>query len=191
MKESKFRALPRSRRNQLPTDGRPSKPADSDKKCVVAEYLYLDLNVCDRCVGTDSVLEDVLLELSPALNLAGYTVKLKKIKVCSEEMARKHRFASSPTIRINGRDILGSVQENRCGCCSELSGADVDCRVFAYEGAAYDIPPKQMLADAILRAIFSAFCGEEPQDYKLPENLKAFFQGMKSKSRCSCGSDCC
>lgn len=190
MKGSRLKALPRARRNEL-SGSRLSQPSNAGDKRVVAEYLYLDLNVCGRCMGTDSVLEEVLLELSPALRLAGYTIKLKKIEISSETLARKYRFLSSPAIRVNGRDILGSIQENRCGCCSELSGADVDCRVFEYEGVHYEIPPKQMLADAILKAVFAPPCKDEQQDYVLPENLKAFFQGMKSKSRCSCGGDCC
>lgn len=194
MKGKRYNSQPRIGRGEKrpPSDeGCQTKNGDLAGKRIVAEYLYLDLNTCDRCMGTDGVLEEVLLALSPALRLAGYTVELRKIEINSEALAQKYRFLSSPTIRINGRDILGPVQENRCGCCSQISGADVDCRVFEFEGASYEIPPKQMLADAILKAVFAAPCGEEPAVYAMPANLKAFFQGMKSKSRCSCGGDCC
>jgi hypothetical protein len=37
------------------------------EKVVIIEYLYLDLNTCERCVGTDKVLESVLDELRHAL----------------------------------------------------------------------------------------------------------------------------
>lgn len=30
-----------------------------DKKHLRIEYLYLDLNTCDRCIGTDNVLDAV------------------------------------------------------------------------------------------------------------------------------------
>ena len=40
-------------------------------KKIKIEYLYLDLNTCDRCVGTDAVLEEVIDELAPAFDIAG------------------------------------------------------------------------------------------------------------------------
>ena len=163
----------------------------SEKKIVV-EYLYLDLQSCDRCIGTDNVLDEVMMTLTPALQMAGYEVEYKKIKMETSELAEQYRFLSSPTIRVNGRDICQSVAENSCGCCSEISGADVDCRVFEYNGEAYEVAPKEMLAESILQAVFrqsetGCSCG----GYELPENLKTFYEGKKSKSGCSCGGNCC
>lgn len=56
----------------------------------------------------------------------------------------------------------------------------------------YEVPPKEMLAEAILNAVFGQIetgcsCG----GYELPENLQEFFKGKKNKSNCSCGGDCC
>lgn len=151
------------------------------KKVVKIEYLYLDLNTCDRCIGTDKVLEEVLEEVAPVLNLAGYEVRYKKIEVTTERLAEALRFVSSPTIRVNGRDICESVKETDCACCGEISGTAVDCRVFEYEGKEYEAPPKAMLAEFILRGVFAprdvCRCG----DYELPENLKTFFDGKESK----------
>lgn len=163
----------------------------SEKKIVV-EYLYLDLQSCDRCIGTDNVLDEVMMTLTPALQMAGYEVEYKKIKMETSELAAQYRFLSSPTIRVNGQDICQSVAENSCGCCSEISGTDVDCRVFEYNGEAYEVAPKEMLAESILQAVFGqsetgCSCG----DYKLPENLKIFFEGKTKKSGCSCGGNCC
>ena len=162
----------------------------SNKKILV-EYLYLDLKTCDRCIGTDTLLEEVLKEIGPALSCAGYKVSFKKMEISSKEMAEEFRFISSPTIRVNGMDICGSVAENSCGCCSDISGTDVECRVFQYEGEDYEIPPKEMLASSILRAVFTSkeecCCGE----YSMPENIIAFFDGKEKKSKCSCGSNCC
>ena len=115
-----------------------------------------------------------------------------KIEIESVELAKQYRFLSSPTIRVNGQDICGSVKENSCGCCSEISGSDVDCRVFEYNGESYEVPPKEMLAEAILKTVFGqeesgCSCG----GYELPENLRAFFEGKKSISGCSCGGGCC
>lgn len=93
-------------------------------------YLYLDLQTCDRCIGTDSVLDEVMTTIIPAIRLAGFDVEYSKIGIKTVEQAEKHRFLSSPTIRANGRDICKSVAENSCGCCNEISGTEVECRVF-------------------------------------------------------------
>lgn len=164
---------------------------ESDTKKVLVEYLYLDLRTCDRCIGTDSELEEVLAVLSPALSLAGYEVELSKIEIYSKEMAEKHRFLSSPTIRVNGRDICQSVEENSCGCCSEISGTDVECRVFEYKGEKYEVPPKEMLAESIMESIFGVgrMCCDG--EYVMSENLKDFFDGKDGRSKCSCGTSCC
>jgi NAD-dependent dihydropyrimidine dehydrogenase PreA subunit len=160
---------------------------DSAGQKALVEYLYLDLKTCDRCIGTDKVLEAVLAALAPALALAGYAVEYKKVEMATTETAERYRFLSSPTIRVNGRDICASVAENSCGCCSAISGTDVDCRIFQYHGESYEVPPEEMLAEAVLKAVFAppesgCACG----GYTLPENLKIFFAGKKAQSCCSC-----
>ena len=161
------------------------------EKEIVIEYLYLDLNTCDRCVGTDAVLEQVIRDLAPAFDLAGYHISYRKKEITTRAEAEQYRFVSSPTIRVNGRDICDRVQESDCGCCGEISGTQVDCRVFSYEGTLYEVPPAAMLAEAILKMAFTA--AEDPccQAYELPENLKRFFAGKEKKSSCCCGCSCC
>lgn len=160
---------------------------------VLVEYLYLDLQTCNRCIGTDTVLDEVMLTLTPALQVAAFEVEYHKIEMETAELAERYQFLSSPTIRVNGRDICASVKENSCGCCSEISGTDVECRVFEYNGESFEVPPKEMLAEAILKTVFGL-----PEDacscnnkYELPDNLRAFFEGKISKSSCSCGGNCC
>lgn len=167
-----------------------------DPKQLLIEYLYLDLSTCDRCIGTDTVLDEVVEALTPTLKLAGYSVDYKKVEMTTAELATQYRFVSSPTIRVNGQDICGSVAESSCGCCSDISGTDVDCRVFEYEGRSYEVPPKAMLTEAVLRVAFSAqteSCGDTGNtgDFVLIDNLKRFYDGKKSlSSGCSCGCDC-
>ncbi|HZK26908.1 MAG TPA: DUF2703 domain-containing protein [Thermoclostridium sp.] len=84
----------------------------------------------------------------------------------------------------------GSRQVEEC-CCSEISDTDVDCRVFEYDGETFEVPPKEKLANAILKSVFgiiedSCSCGS----YELPDNLRDFFDGKKNK-KCDCGGDCC
>lgn len=162
------------------------------EKRILVEYLYLDLHTCDRCIGTDNVLDEVMLTITPALQMAGYEVEYNKIEVETEKLAQRYQFLSSPTIRVNGQDICQSVAENRCGCCSDISGTDVACRIFEHNGKTYEIPPKEMLAEVILQAVFGhAEAGCSCGKYELPENLKDFFEGKKNKSECSCGRNCC
>ena len=162
-------------------------------KTVLVEYLYLDLQTGGRCVGTDQALEEVIMVLTPALALAEYSLEYRKLEMTTRELATKHRFLSSPTIRVNGRDICASVAENDCGCCGEISGTQVDCRVFEYDGEAYEVPPKAMLAVSILAAVFgNHIVAEQTDDYTLPENLRSFYDGKQSKAGCGCsGGNCC
>jgi ferredoxin len=168
----------------VPPNGIPSAEAQESCACecsateeLSVEYLYLDLNSCERCIGTDAVLEEVLRDLSPALALAGCRVRYSKTEIATAQLAERHAFLSSPTIRVNGQDICGSIKETACGCCSDISGTDVDCRAFEYKGHTYEIPPKEMLAREILRTAFASHKSETKSTYILPGNLRTFLKG--------------
>ncbi|MGN0334915.1 MAG: DUF2703 domain-containing protein [Lachnospiraceae bacterium] len=162
---------------------------ESAGKLLRIEYLYLDLSTCDRCISTDAVLDEVIEVIRPALTLAGYTVDYQKHEIATPELAEQYHFLSSPTILVNGRDIFGEVKESDCGCCGEIAGTDVECRIFEYEGKTYEVPTREMMASAILKALNAApvcSCGS----YELPENMKRFFEGKASKTTGTCGCDC-
>lgn len=165
------------------------------EKIVKIEYLYLDLNTCERCCGTDVVLDDVVSALRPVLEMAGYTVDYEKVEMSTVKDAVRYEFLSSPTIRVNGEDICSTVKENACGCCSDISGTDVTCRIFTYEGVDYEVPPRAMLAEEILRKVFACQVGQTVREaYTLPQNLKDFYRGKMTKNnKCCCGgsTDCC
>jgi O-phosphoseryl-tRNA(Cys) synthetase len=146
--------------------------------------MYLDLSVCSRCQGTDDTLDAALAETSDVLKAAGIEVMVNKIRVASEEQARQLRFASSPTIRVNGRDIQMEVRESLCESCGDLCGEEVDCRVWVYQGKEYTVPPKAMIIDAVLREVYgNAGVSAEPvNDFVVPDNLKHFFQSMQQKA---------
>lgn len=150
-------------------------------KKILIEYLYLDLKTCDRCVGTDAVLDKVVEGLKPALSLAGYQIEYQKQEISTPELAEKFHFLSSPTVRVNGRDIFGKIKETGCSCCGDIAGTHVDCRAYEDDGKTVEVPTEEMLADAILRAVYNpsgCSCGT----YKLPGNLKRFFVGKKRKA---------
>jgi len=111
---------------------------ENREKEVRVLYLYLDLKSCSRCIGTDTVLDEVMELLGPVLQMAGYKVFYEKIEIETEEMGNSYKFVSSPTIRVNGRDICHTVLENSCDCCSDISGSDVNCRVFEYKGEKFE-----------------------------------------------------
>lgn len=125
-----------------------------NRKVVLVEYLYLDLNTSERCVRTQKVLEYVLDELRHAFKIAGYALEYHKVLIETAEMATTYKFLSSPTIRVNGRDI---------------------CR-FAEE--TYEVPSSEMIAEAIIQWSLvpkTPYCCLD--NYVLPDNLKKFFDG--------------
>ncbi len=149
-------------------------------KTLKIDFLYLDLNTCERCMATDSTLAEALLELSGVLATLGYKVQVNKVNITTRALAEQYRFFSSPTIRVNGVDICGNLTESNCCSCGEICGDDVDCRTFTYEGETFEQPPKAMLMDGILRAIYGQISQEE-NHYMLPDNLKRFFTGRESQ----------
>ena len=147
-------------------------------KNILIEFMYIDLTTCDRCIGTDTSLEEAIGEVSVLLQNAGYSLDVRKILVETEEQAQKLNFVSSPTIRINGLDIQLDFKESICGCCGEIAGEDIDCRVWLWQGQEYTTPPKAMLIDAILRHVYGGTqqTMEDASESKpIPKNLKKFF----------------
>ncbi|HHV16032.1 MAG TPA: DUF2703 domain-containing protein, partial [Gelria sp.] len=57
------------------------KTADINKRQITIDFLYLDLSVCTRCQGTDTVLDEALAEVSNVLQATGAEVVLNKINV--------------------------------------------------------------------------------------------------------------
>ncbi|NCD09027.1 MAG: DUF2703 domain-containing protein [Negativicutes bacterium] len=156
-----------------------TKPA---KKKVNIEFLYLDLSVCERCQVTESNLDGAIKDLSAVLQAAGYEVEVSKINITSPELAIKHEFLSSPTIRVNGKDIAMEFKETLCEDCGDLCGGDTECRAWIYEGEEYSEPPKAMIIEAVMKEVFGNKgepTAKEP--YVLPENLALFFAGVKAK----------
>lgn len=159
------------------------------KKEVRIDYLYLDRDTCDRCRDTETALDEVVEVLRPALELAGYTVTCRKREMATAQLAEQYHFLSSPTILVNGQDPFGAIQEASCGCCSQIAGTEISCRVFSCGGETQESPTKAMLANAILNNL-------EPQPacscgiYQLPENLKRFYEGKEKQETHACDCAC-
>jgi hypothetical protein len=171
--------------NTVCCSGSEKKDDPTNKKRIIIDFLYLDLNVCTRCQGADTNLDDALAEVAQVLESTGVEVVVNKINVNSEKLALAHKFVSSPTIRVNGRDIQLEVRESLCESCGDLCGEDVDCRVWVYQGKEYTVPPKTMIIEAILREVYGGGIDTKSQPgaekpYVIPENLKRFYASMQS-----------
>lgn len=148
------------------------------KKKLFIDFLYLDLNTCERCKGTDNNLLMAVEEVKEILKAANYETEVNKIKIDSKETAIKYKFVSSPTIRINGKDIDITGKESDCKECGDICGDSVDCRVWTYEEEVYTEAPKAMIINAILKEVY----GNKDEDMKtiekpyiFPKNLEKFF----------------
>lgn len=74
-------------------------------------------------------------------------------------------------------------KESLCESCGDLCGDEVDCRVWVYKGKEYNVPPKAMIIDAILREVYGNTERKSADEvnkklYQLPENLRRFFESI-------------
>ena len=163
------------------------------EKQIEIEFLYLDLDVCTRCKRTDANLETALRTVREVLQASGTDVTTRKMLVDSEETARKLKFVSSPTIRINGRDIALEFRETPCDSCAEACACDVgvDCRVWVYEGKEYTEAPVPLIVSALLSEVYDSQNADRPassRPFELSENLKHFLEAKAAKKA---AESCC
>jgi hypothetical protein len=156
--------------------------ADAPVKAAAIEidFMYIDLEVCDRCRGTDANLEAALTEVSSVLEAAGREPVVRRTLVESEEQARALGFVSSPTLRVNGRDIALELRQSRCESCESCScNGTVECRVWVWQGHEYTEAPTPMIVDAILQEVYGQLAPQagSAAQVEAPENLQRFFAG--------------
>ncbi len=167
------------------------------------ELLALDLTTCTRCIGTLENIEKAIDIVRPALEATGVQVEVTRRVIESEEQAREYRFVASPTVRINGRDIVLDTVESRCDSCTDLCGCDegTSCRIWHYQGKEYTEAPVGLVVDALLDEMGDSArdVGGAPVYEEVPENLRRFFRSKaamrrpESKSCCSSAEQetCC
>ena len=160
-------------------DGLVASP--SPTRAIDIEFLYLDLETCTRCRGTDANLEATLVQVGHVLDAAGIEVAVRKTLVASAEQAQALGFISSPTIRVNGEEIALELRESSCAECGEACGCDgaIDCRVWVWQGQECTQAPPAMIVDAILRAVYGGTeqAAAPTSIVAVPENLVRFFAG--------------
>jgi hypothetical protein len=155
------------------------------------DLVVIDLTVCARCVPTGDQLENAVRLLTPVADAMGIELKYRAIVVQSEDEAKQHALLSSPTIRINGRDIAQDIRESVCESCGDLTENNtvVDCREWHYRGKVYSSAPLPMLLEVIMGTMLNI--DQEPPVAPVPleeltENLKTYFQNRKWV-----GNSCC
>lgn len=153
-------------------------------RTVRVDLLALDLTTCGRCAGTSGNLDRALDVARDRLRAEGIDVEVQKTVVTTEEQAVRLRFLSSPTIRVDGRDIAFELRENECRDCGDLCGSDggVDCRVWVWRGREYLDAPVPMIVDAVVREARepARAAASPPPPFVLPDNLRRFFRARAS-----------
>ena len=163
------------------------------------ELLALDLDTCGRCTGTGANLDAAIDTVAGVLREADVEVDVRKTVVSSARQAEQLRFESSPTIRINGRDIALDLRESNCGDCGDICGCEgqVDCRVWVWRGKEHTEAPKALIIDAVLRAYSHAWePAPKAKEFRLPDNLRNFFAATAAKAaptaqQCCDTATCC
>ena len=159
------------------------------------ELLALALDGCTRCVGTLDNIETAIKKVESVLKLTGTEIELNKILIESEEEAKKHRLAISPTVRINDHDIILETLESECDSCNDLCGCEegTSCRVWKYQGEEYMEAPVGLIVESLIAEIYGGNQEtiRETEPYQeVPLNLKRFF-ASKAEKEASEVSDCC
>ena len=92
------------------------------RKMVKIDFMFVDLQACTRCTGTNANLATALDTVRRVLEAVGVEILVRKTLVDSEQKAMKLGFVSSPTIRVNGRDIALQLWDSNCASCGEVCG---------------------------------------------------------------------
>lgn len=174
----------------------PGKPsaAGQEKKILDVELLVIDLETCERCVPTGDQLGKAVRLLLPVAEALGIELRHREHVIRTREEARARALMTSPTIRLNGRDIDQEIRESVCESCGDLTGNDtiVECREWHYQGQVFPSAPLPMLIEAISGALLNIdeMPPVTPEPLKeLPENLERYFENReqdKPSSPCCC-----
>lgn len=165
------------------------------RRTITVDFLYLDNQTCERCMGTETALETALERVEPIFDALDIGITVRDIHISTLEAAEATQLAVSPTIRINGQDVQPDYIENTCDTCGDLCGCvgDVDCRLWQYRGEEHTTAPVELLIEALIQAIapnqpqFDR--SRESQAYQISSNVQSFFEGTEndvSEEGCNC-----
>lgn len=163
------------------------------RKILNVDLIVIDLSTCKRCVPTGDQLRTAVRLLTPAAEALGIELRHQETVVQTPDEAKESALLSSPTIRLNGRDIDQDIRESLCESCGDLTdnNTSVDCREWHYRGKVYSAAPVPLLVEALMGAMLKI---DEMQPIvpapleELPENLQRYFDNKKQAKTSRCCS---
>jgi hypothetical protein len=163
------------------------------RKILNVDLIVIDLSTCKRCVPTGDQLRAAVKLLTPVAEALGIEFRPQDTVVQTPNEAKEIALLSSPTIRLNGRDIAQDIRESLCESCGDLTdnNTSVDCREWHYRGKVYSAPPIALLIEALMEAMLKIdeIPPVVPAPLKdLPENLRRYFDNKKQARTSSCCS---
>jgi hypothetical protein len=169
-----------------------STPPPTARRHLTIDLLALDLTTCGRCTRTEANLDAALETAATRLRRDGVEVEVRKTVVKTAEQAERLHFASSPTIRIDGRDIALELRESDCGDCGDLCACagSVACRIWVWKGQEHLEAPHDMIVDALMTAYREGLSPTPAATapFVLPQNLRHFFD---AKAKAGAAGPCC
>jgi hypothetical protein len=170
-----------------------TKETQATRQVLNIDLLAINLDTCHRCIPTGDQLRAAVQLLKPVADALGITLRYREIVVQTPAEAKVNALLSSPTIRLNGRDIAQDIRESECESCGALTknNTSIDCREWHYRGKVFPYAPLPLLAEAIMAAMLNI--DEMPLVVpvpleELPENLQRYFDNRKEGK---VGSSCC
>lgn len=164
-------------------------------KTLDIQLLYIDNESCSRCLQTEGNLDVAAALVSGVMELLGVELRIERVLIEDRQLANKVQLKASPTIRINGADIGGELEQNACGDCSDLAEQPINCRTWTWRDQITNYAPIGLIVEEIFKALFAQ--GESApaitEGFQLPENLERFFANSESidGSPCQSTSSCC
>lgn len=164
------------------------KGAQTMRKVLNCDLFVIDLSTCKRCVPTGDQLKLAVRLLAPVAEAFGIELRHHEIVVQTPQEAKENALLSSPTIRLNGRDITQDIRESICESCGDLTNnnTSIDCREWHYRGKVYFAAPLPLLVEAIMGAMLNMETPPVVQApiEELPENLERYFSNKKQTAGC-------
>lgn len=125
-------------------------------KTITVEWFYFDKDgkTCSRCRSSAENIRNVVRKMTTPLKNIKVDIELKEIPLPESEIHK------SNTLKINGTDIWAILDNSKsimtkCSDCSDLTGKEVDCIAYNYQGMDTEIISEQMIEEAILSTIAS------------------------------------
>lgn len=163
------------------------------RKVLNVDLIVIDLSTCKRCVPTGDQLRAAVKLLTPVAEALRIELRHHETVVQTPAEAKEIALLSSPTIRLNGRDIAQDIRESLCESCGDLTdnNTSVDCREWHYRGKVYSAAPIALLVEALMEAMLNIdeMPPVPPTPLKnLPENLIRYFDNKKQAETSRCCS---